>query len=130
MRKRVTKYGGLAFPAEMYANAYGSLAISAYILSAEKPDAKEIARRWRKAGKKGGITWGLDDADFIGKTLAYFGIERPADFPIAMVQSRTNVLFAPFVGGNVLPLREDGLAGLTLRTGKVYPIDFGGGDAA
>jgi hypothetical protein len=43
-----------------------------------------------------------------------------------MVVSPYNVLFAPYDKKlkMVLPLREDGFSGPTLRHGKVYPIEF------
>ena len=70
----------------------------------------------------------IDDKDFIDKTLALFDMERPEDFPIAMVQSDFNVLFMPCVDGQLFPLREDGVFPQTARKGKAYPIVFTNND--
>ena len=81
----------------------------------------------RRAKKKSSlIDWNLSDEDFIDKTLAFFDVEKPKEFPIAFVQYGTNALFAPYIDGRVFPLREDGLKGAILTKGKVYPIDFRG----
>ena len=70
------------------------------------------------------VDFGLDDPDFIDKVLRLFSLEKPKDFPIAMVQSKFNVLFMPYVDGQLLPLREDGIYPMTASHGKIYPIDF------
>ena len=69
---------------------------------------------WREIKKKPELVdfW-IDDKDFIDKSLALFAIERPENFPIAMVQSNFNVLFMPYVDGQLFPLREDGIYPLT-----------------
>jgi hypothetical protein len=42
--------------------------------------------------------------------------------PIAMVVSKFNVLYVPYIDGQLIPIREDGLIGPTLTTGKIYPL--------
>lgn len=119
----------LKFVPSMYNNVYGSVVISAYILNPKNDeiDVKNINRLWRKIEKNPNkyINFGLEDKDFIDKTLKLFNVERPSVFPIAMVQSSVNVLFAPYYDGTIYPLREDGFMSVTLNNGKIYPIDFG-----
>ena len=127
MQKDISKISFL-FPTNMYANAYGSVVVSAYILSEnkEKYDLKEIGKKWRKIEKNPNkyIKFGLSDEKFIDKCLDLFGIERPKDFPIAMVVSNLNILFVPYVNGELYPIREDGFIPYTYKEGKVYPITF------
>ena len=146
MRKKVDGFTPKQFPNEMYNNLYGSLAICAYMFTPESGRQvvrqtrggkersvalkDEIRRRWFRARRNQRlISWTIADDDFIPKTLAYFGVEKPDVFPIALVRGRYNALFAPFVGGRVLPLREDGFMGVTLSSGKVYPVDWSEGAA-
>ena len=118
----------LRFEGDMYTNIYGSVIICAAILSGiDEEKIKMINLLWRRAKKKSSlIDWNLSDEDFIDKTLAFFDVEKPKEFPIAFVQYGTNALFAPYIDGRVFPLREDGLKGAILTKGKVYPIDFRG----
>lgn len=134
MKKEITKRK-LMFDPELYNNMWGSLVICAYILSQDKEKTPfEINKIWHKLKKNPKLVKsGLDDADFIDKTLKLFSIPRPEYFPIAMVQSDFNVLFMPFVDGNLYPLREDGVFPMTASKGKIYPIDFtnkGSGEVA
>ena len=39
-----------------------------------------------------------------------------------MVVSKFNVLYVPYIDGQLIPIREDGLIGPTLTTGKIYPL--------
>lgn len=124
MKKEIAKRT-LMFEPEMYLNTIGSIIISAYILSPEKPSVFEINKRWhqiKKHPKK--VTFWIDDPDFIDKALDLFGMKRPEVFPIAMVQSDFNVLFMPYVEGQLFPLREDGVYPMTASKGKIYPVDF------
>lgn len=124
MKKEIAKRT-LMFEPEMYLNTIGSIIISAYILSPEKPSVFEINKRWhqiKKHPKK--VNFWLEDPDFIDKTLDLFCMKRPEVFPIAMVQSDFNVLFMPYVEGQLFPLREDGIYPMTASKGKIYPIDF------
>lgn len=128
MKKNI-EVNQLKFVPSMYNNVYGSVVICAYILNPKQDeiDVKNINRLWRKIEKNPNkyIKFGLEDKDFIDKTLKLFNMERPSVFPIAMVQSSLNVLFAPYHEGILYPLREDGFMGITLMSGKIYPIDFG-----
>jgi hypothetical protein len=125
MKKEIAKRT-LMFEPEMYNNMWGSLVICAYILSPDNEKTPfEINKQWHKLKKNPKLVeFGLDDPDFIEKTLKLFGIERPENFPIAMVQSSFNVLFMPYVNGQLFPLREDGVYPMTASKGKIYPIDF------
>lgn len=119
----------LLFPAEMYNNVYGSVVICGYMFTENKPPVREIAATWNATVKSKGkkIKWTISDEKFIEKTLKYFGLVQPEYFPIAFVQSQVNCLFAPFINGEVLPLREDGFMPYTLSVGKVYPLSFNEG---
>ncbi|VVB59513.1 Uncharacterised protein [uncultured archaeon] len=129
LRKKINKSSPkLIFPPDMYNNIYGSAAICCYILSPgyAKPNISQLSKKWRdiKAGKIS-----IDKIDFekdscIDDCLSLYGLSRPGYFPIALVISAYNMLFAPFIDDVVLPLREDGWKGITLTSGKVYPIDF------
>lgn len=127
MKKEIAKRS-LMFDPELYNNMWGSLVICAYILSPEKTKTPfEINKIWHKLKKNPKLVkFGLDDPDFIEKTLKLFGIKRPENFPIAMVQSSFNVLFMPYVNGQLYPLREDGVYPMTASKGKIYPINFNG----
>lgn len=128
MKKNI-EVNQLKFVPSMYNNVYGSVVICAYILNSKQDeiDVKNINRLWRKIEKNPNkyINFSLEDKDFIDKTLKLFNMERPSVFPIAMVQSSLNVLFAPYYEETLYPLREDGFMGVTLMSGKIYPIDFG-----
>lgn len=125
MKKEIAKRK-LAFDPEMYNNMWGSVAICAYILSPDKEKTPfEINKTWHKMKKNPKLVdFGLDDPEFIDKTLDLFCMKRPEVFPIAMVQSDFNVLFMPYVEGQLFPLREDGVYPMTASKGKIYPIDF------
>ena len=123
IRKEMKK-NNLRFVPDMYTHPMGSIIISACILTG-RTDVAEINRKWRNLKKHPKqVDFWIDDEKFIDKTLALFDMERPEDFPIAMVQSDFNVLFMPCVDGQLFPLREDGVFPQTARKGKVYPIVF------
>lgn len=117
--------GGLKFPVEMYNTTVGSIVICGIMFTRGELDYKKIRAKWREY-KKAKDLFDLNDKDLIVKVLEYFGMKKPKYFPIAMVVSPYNVLFAPYEKKYkmVLPLREDGFTGPTLRYGKVYPIEF------
>ena len=122
--RKEMKRNCLRFDSDMYIHPMGSIIISACILTG-RTNVTEINRKWRKLVRNPKqVDFWIDDKDFIDKTLALFDMERPEDFPIAMVQSDFNVLFMPCVDGQLFPLREDGVFPQTARKGKVYPIDF------
>lgn len=116
----------LRFESDMYSNIYGSLVICAAMLqNVDAEKIKMINLLWRRAKKQPKlIDWNLSDEDFIDKTLAFFDVEKPKAFPIAFVQYGANALFAPYIDGRIFPLREDGIKTMTLKKGKIYPIDF------
>lgn len=122
--RKEMKRNCLRFDSDMYTETLGSLIISACILTG-RTNVTEINRKWRSLVRNPQkVDFWIDDKDFIDKTLALFDMERPEDFPIAMVQSDFNVLFMPCVDGQLFPLREDGVFPQTARKGKIYPIDF------
>lgn len=123
IRKEMKK-NNLRFVPDMYTHPMGSIIISACILTG-RTDVAEINKKWRNLKKHPKqVDFWIDDKDFIDKSLALFDMERPEDFPIAMVQSNFNVLFLPCVDGQLFPLREDGVFPQTARKGKAYPIVF------
>lgn len=124
MKKEIAK-NNLLFAPEMYNNLLGSVVISAYILSEEKPSLLEIKQKWRQLRKNPKkVDFWLDDPNFIDKALELFEMKRPDYFPVAMVQSDFNALIMPYIDGNIYPLREDGVFPMTASKGKIYPIDF------
>lgn len=120
LRKNISK-STLTFDPDMYTNIVGSLVVTNYILTEDKPEVKDIKKKWKSIKKKGLDFW-LDDKDFIPKVLALFNL-KPAYGQFAMVQSEYNVLFAPYINGTILPLNENGFYSRTLRNGKIYPIE-------
>ena len=94
------------FDMDMYTNIVGSLIITAYMLSVEKPSVSSINKKWKKLVNKGLGFW-LDDPEFFEKTLSQFDLEVPYG-KFAMVQSPFNCLFLPYIDGEILPIREDG----------------------
>lgn len=124
LNKKITNvHPGFMFDMDMYNNVVGSLVVTSYILSENKPDTKDINKEWRKLKKKGLNYW-LDDSKFFEKTLSKFGLDVPYG-KFAMVQSEFNVLFLPYIDGQIYPVREDGILTNTALTGKIYPIEKG-----
>lgn len=128
IKKNVQKMADnqLYFPVEMYSNVYGSLLISAMMTNSENLAKRAyVKKKWQEVKKnKSLIDWDFSDEKFIDKTLDFFGLEKPGNFPIAFVQWGSNAVFAPYIDGVVYPIREDGLKGAILRKGKIYPISF------
>lgn len=119
-RKNIVKQNSIFNP-EMYNNIVGSLVISNYILTKdEKPEIAEINRIWKYI-RKNGLDWWMDDKDFIPKTLELFNL-KPQYGEFAMVVSKYNILFAPYINDILLPLNENGFYTKTLQEGKIYPI--------
>lgn len=122
-RKSVKK-STLRFDPAMYNNVLGSLVITHYVLrtlDGEDVDINKIRTTWRKLSKKKSLDFWLDDKDFIVKALALFDMQ-PLYGRFAMCQSAFNVLFLPYIGGTVLPIREDGIYPMTAKSGKIYPV--------
>lgn len=122
--RRSIKKSTLRFDPTMYNNVLGSLVITHYILrtlDGEAVDINKIRTTWRKLSKKKSLDFWLDDKDFIVKALALFDMQ-PLYGRFAMCQSAFNVLFLPYIGGTVLPIREDGIYPMTAKGGKIYPV--------
>ena len=122
-RKQV-KNNNLRFDANMYDNVLGSLIITHYILNkldGVELDVNDIKTRWKKLVKKGNLDFWLDDKDFIPKALALFDM-KPMYGRFAMVQGRFNLLFLPYIDGQVMPVKETGVYPLSARDGKIYPV--------
>jgi len=115
----------LRFPEEMYSDTLGSLAICGWMFTNEesRPKVSSMKSKWKKI-LKGEVPVDFTQPDFIEKALQWFGMELPELFPVAFVQSDWNAVFAPFVGGNILPNREDGFVIQTLKKGKIYPLNL------
>ena len=122
----------LIFPTSMYNTVWGSVLICGYIFSEQPINTNNLKCKWldeeRKIlkGKKSKLEdFHPSDEGFIDDVLEYFGMKRPDNFPIALIRTPFNVLFVPYVDGRVLPLREDGLMGRTLRCfTELYPVEF------
>ena len=122
-RKQV-KNSNLRFAPEMYNNILGSLVITHYILNkleGNELDVDAIKAKWKYIVKHGIDFW-LDDKDFIPKALALFDM-KPIYGRFAMCQSEFNMLFLPYIEGQVMPIREDGIFPLSARNGKIYPVE-------
>ena len=123
-RKQVKK-SNLRFAPEMYNNILGSLVITHYILNkleGNEPDVDAIKAKWKQIVKKGNLDFWLDDKEFIPKALALFDM-KPIYGKFAMVQSALNMLFLPYIDGQILPIREDGIYPSSAFHGKIYPVN-------
>jgi hypothetical protein len=125
MKKEIKKHSS-RFQPDMYINTLGSLIICGYMFSKDKPEPIDINKTWRKIKKNPEkyINFWLDDPKFINKSLELFNMSVPESFPIAMVQSKYNVLFMPYFDGQLYPINENGIYPQTAKSGKIYPIDF------
>lgn len=114
------------FPLEMYTSLPGSVIITSYILSEEKPDLLEIRKKW-KYYTRHGLGFDFSDPEYLKKVCEKFEIKM---FPLelaAYVQSEFNALICPYFEDEegvktIWPLREDGYYSRTLRKGKIYPL--------
>ena len=114
------------FPLEMYTSFPGSIIVTSYMLSNDKPDLLNIRKKW-KYYTRHGLGFDFSDPDYIKKVCELFEVEM---FPLeyaAYVQSEYNALICPYVEvepgkKEILPLREDGFYARTLRKGKIYPL--------
>lgn len=121
--------GGLHYPVEMYNTTVGSIVICGLIFhKGEEVDKKAIRAKWKKYKLSKDNLFDIKDPNLVDTVLEWFGLKRPKYFPIAMVVSPYNILFAPYDKKlkRVLPLREDCFTGPTLKYGKVYPIEWNG----
>lgn len=122
-RKSIVQ-SNLTFAPEMYNNVVGSLIITHYMLNKldnKELDVNAIKTTWKHIVKNGLDFW-LDDPDFIEKALALFNM-KPIYNRFAMVQSQINMLFLPYIDGQILPIRNDGIYPNSAIHGKIYPIE-------
>ena len=125
LKKNVAKNNFL-FPLEMYTSLPGSVIITSYILNEEKPDLKEIRKKWKYCLRHG-LGFDFSDPDYLKKVCELFKVKMfPLDLA-AYVQSEFNALICPYFEDEegmktVWPLREDGYFTRTLRKGKIYPL--------
>lgn len=121
--KKQIKANSLRFIPDMYTSYPGSIVICGYMFAEEKPKIKIINKTWKKYQKKH-YDFGLsvEDPEYFEKLLKLFDLPMFDLNNVAFVQSQFNALIAPYINGNLLPLREDGLYTLTLRKGKIYPL--------
>lgn len=125
IKKNIAKDYFIFLP-EMYTSLPGSIVITSFILSENKPDVKEIRKKW-KYFVRHGFDFDFSDKDYVQKVCEAFGVKM---FPLelaAYVQSEYNALIVPYIeddkgNKNILPLREDGMYTRTLRVGKIYPL--------
>lgn len=122
-RDRASK---LLFIPECYNTLPGSLAVCNYAFLDEKPNPNEINKKMKILMTDISALPSFDSADYIDKTLEYFGMKRAGDLSIALVVGRYNTLFTFWDGTDILPLREDGVFTNTLRDkhSKIIPVDF------
>ena len=114
------------FPLEMYTSLPGSVIITSYILSEEKPDLLQIRKKW-KYYTRHGLGFDFSDPEYLKKLCEKFEVKM---FPLelaAYVQSEFNALICPYFEDEegmktIWPLREDGYYSRTLRKGKIYPL--------
>lgn len=114
------------FPLEMYTSLPGSVIITSYILSEDKPDTLAIRKKW-KYYTRHGLGFDFSDPDYMKKVCELFEVKM---FPLelaAFVQSEYNALVCPYFEDEegmktIWPLREDGYYSRTLRKGKIYPL--------
>lgn len=108
------------FPSDMYVSPIGSYLISCLILNGDGNNEiaiNALKARWTTAIKR-------------KKKFDIFNLKEIADYfhvpytlePIAMVQSEYNVLFLPYDGEHLYPIREDGFINHTMVAGKIYPL--------
>ena len=124
--KKAVAENNFLFPLEMYTSFPGSVVITSYILNEEKPDLKEIRKKW-KHFLRHGLGFDFSDKDYLQKVCDLFEVKM---FPLelaAYVQSEFNALICPYFEDEegiktIGPLREDGYYSRTLRKGKIYPL--------
>ena len=124
--KKNVAVNAFLFPLEMYTSLPGSVIITSYILSEEKPDTLAIRKKW-KYYTRHGLGFDLTDPDYMKKICDLFEVKM---FPLelaAFVQSEYNALVCPYFEDEegmktIWPLREDGYYSRTLRKGKIYPF--------
>jgi hypothetical protein len=110
----------------MYTSFPGSIVVTSYILSNDKPDVLAIRKKW-KYYLRHGLDFDFSDPEYIKKVCELFEVPM---FPLeyaAFVQSEFNALICPYIEveegkKDILPLREDGYFSRTLRKGKIYPL--------
>ena len=124
--KKNVAVNAFIFPLEMYTSFPGSIVVTSYILSEDKPDVLAIRKKW-KHYLRHGLGFDFSDPDYIKKVCELFGVKMfPLDLA-AFVQSEYNALVCPYIEveegqKEILPLREDGYFSRTLRKGKIYPL--------
>lgn len=120
--KKNIKQNVLKFPAEMYTDLIGSIVITSFMLNTEKPSVVEIKKSWKKFKRYADTFCFKDKDNFINEVLTMFDMPSIPEGTSAFVQSKYNCLVAPYINGEIYPLREDGIPARTLREGKIYPI--------
>lgn len=121
VRKNINK-----FITEMYITLPGSLCVCNYMLCDDKPDINELNKKMKKLMRNPSLLIPFDDENYIDKTLEYFNMKRADNLSIALVVGKYNQLFAPYIDGELYPLREDGIYSNTLKdkNSKIIPIKF------
>lgn len=125
MKKEIKKRNKEELPTEMYNNLLGSFLISLKIWGLMPLNDKEL-KRFYFDEKERWLNNEVDEDNWMKDIAKKLEVNIPYG-KIAEVVSDYNVLIAPILKDedgkyNVLPLRSDGFKGVTLLTGKVYPI--------
>lgn len=117
MKKTIKK---LKFLDEMYNNILGSYMICLYILQSTAKPPKEIIKEYKRQkirwlrDEVEESTWMEDVARALNAAIPYG--------KIALVNSKWNMLIAPYIDSTLYPIREDGFKGPTLLHGSIHPI--------
>ena len=122
----------LRFKTEMYNTLLGSFLISLYITHSTDKKVWQLNKfytqeksRWLKNNVRED-TWMEDIVKRLDKTITQTDTGRIITYPghttmpygyIALVRGQHNTLVAPYVNGQIFPLREDAFMGPTLVTG-------------
>lgn len=121
----------LRFDNCVYTTLPGSLALSCYIVTDwknsdnKKPTWKDISKKTKALMKDPSLLIPFDDPEYIKKTLKYYDMEIPDNFPLALVVGDYNSLFTLYIDGDILPLREDGIFTKTLTHPRnIIPLEF------
>lgn len=130
LKKNIKRSGTMyKFPGEMYSTLLGSFLVTLTITNKTTFSPLELSkfykqekRRWLK-GNVNEDTW-MED---IIKKLNDMGDSASIPYnQCAVVMSTVNMLVVPYLdlgdGPKMLPLREDGFYGPTIKYGKVFPI--------
>lgn len=121
------------FEKELYNTSFGSLIVCAYILSPLQDRKnfnlidinKKFKKFWRQlAANLDNDKWELNfltdfrAKDYASKIFEYFGVKQPEQFPVAVLSDGFSLVFAPYIDGELYPIRPDGFIPSIYRRGR------------